>query len=98
MSPRPCKPRRCRCPYEKRAFKPTGVPMTELAHIVLNHEELEVLRLCDLMGKTQEEAGDSMKVSRGTVQRILAEARRKTAQALVEHCALIMQPPEEEAS
>ena len=72
--------------------------MAELAHITLSHEELEVLRLCDLLGKTQEEAGRSMRVSRGTVQRTLAAARRKTAQALVERCALIMQPTEEEAS
>jgi len=35
-------------------------------------------------GLSQEEAGERMGVSRGTVWRLLQEARRKTAQALTE--------------
>lgn len=46
--------------------------------------ELEVLRLVDLEGLSQEEAGSRMGISRGTVWRLLQEARRKSAQALTE--------------
>ncbi|BCI60464.1 DUF134 domain-containing protein [Solibaculum mannosilyticum] len=52
--------------------------------VVINVEELEALRLCDLEGLDQEEAARHMDVSRGTVQRILTAARRKAALALVD--------------
>ncbi len=45
--------------------------------------ELEVLRLVDLLGYTQEEAGKKMGVSRGTVWRLLESARKKVADAIV---------------
>ena len=51
-------------------------------------DELESLHLCDGEGMTQEEAGVCMGVSRGTVQRLLASARRKIAKALVGQKAL----------
>jgi predicted DNA-binding protein (UPF0251 family) len=56
--------------------------------IQLAHDELEVLHLCDGEGKSQIEAGICMGVSRGTVQRLLAGARCKVAQALVGQKAL----------
>jgi predicted DNA-binding protein (UPF0251 family) len=56
--------------------------------IQLAHDELEALHLCDGEGKTQEEAGVCMGVSRGTVQRLLAIARCKVAEALVGQKAL----------
>ncbi|MGE5299798.1 MAG: DUF134 domain-containing protein, partial [Acidobacteriota bacterium] len=40
---------------------------------------------------TQEEAGEKMGISRGTVQRLLSEARRKTATALAECKALVLE-------
>jgi predicted DNA-binding protein (UPF0251 family) len=46
--------------------------------------ELEAFRLVDLEGLSQEEAGQRMGVSRGTVWRLVQRARRKTAQALSE--------------
>ena len=70
--------------------------MSELTRIAISHEELETLRLCDLKGLTQEEAGQSMRISRGTVQRILTSARKKVAQALVESCAIVLSPDETE--
>jgi predicted DNA-binding protein (UPF0251 family) len=82
MSPRCKKPRHCRCSFKGRAFKPTGVPMPEIEQIALFRDELEAFKLCDLDGLTQQEAGEKMGVSRGTVQRILAAARRKAAMAL----------------
>jgi len=56
--------------------------------IQLAHDELEALHLCDGEGKTQEEAGTCMGVSRGTVQRLLAEGRKKVVMALVSKKAL----------
>jgi len=47
-------------------------------------EEIEVLRLVDLEGLSQEEAGTRMGVSRGTIWRLLHRARKKTTQALIE--------------
>ena len=82
MSPRRKKLRVCECRFKGRAFKPTGVPMTEIEKIVLYQDELEALKLCDLDGLTQEEAGKRMGISRGTVQRILSGARKKMAEAI----------------
>jgi predicted DNA-binding protein (UPF0251 family) len=91
MSPRYKKPRICSCPAKGKAFKPTGIPLTELEKIVLYTDELEALKLCDLDGLTQEEAGLKMDISRGTVQRILSSARRKTALALSGCKALVLE-------
>jgi len=89
--PRPKKLRHCERGIPCRAFKPNRIPMADLQQIQLLHDELETLRLCDLLGLTQEEAGKSMGISRGTVQRILTAARRKVSQALVEGAALIIE-------
>ena len=89
--PRNKKPRICGCTFRGKAFKPTGIPMSEVRQILLSRDELETLRLCDLDDLTQEEAGRKMEVSRGTVQRILSSAHRKVAQALVEGGALVFE-------
>lgn len=51
-------------------------------YVTIQPDELEALRLCDLEGMDQEQAAFRMKVSRGTFQRILYAARRKSAEAL----------------
>ena len=91
MSPRYKKPRTCVCPARGKAFKPTGIPLSELEKIILYTDELETMKLCDLDGLTQEEAGRKMGISRGTVQRILSSARRKTALTLSGCKALILE-------
>ena len=68
--------------------------MGEIAQIPLAIDELETLRLCDLEGLTQSEAGVRMGVFRGPVQRLLAAARKKTARALTQGCALIFENSE----
>ena len=88
---RPKKIRHCEGLRCSRAFKPARIPLAELQHIPLLRDELEALRLCDMQGLSQEQAGQSMGISRGTVQRILTTARRKVAQALVEGAALIFE-------
>ncbi len=89
MSPRPKKIRRCEGNFCGRAFKPTGTPLINLKQITLFRDELEALKLCDYEGLFQEQAGEKMGVSRGTVQRILTSARRKTAEAMATGAALI---------
>ena len=59
-------------------------PARNLEPIFIDIAELEAFRLVDLEGLSQEEAGQKMGVSRGTVWRLLQNARRKTAQAITE--------------
>ncbi|MFX1517828.1 MAG: DUF134 domain-containing protein [Promethearchaeota archaeon] len=48
----------------------------------LSRAELEVLRLVDEQNLTQEQAAERMQISRGTLWRILQEARKKLISAL----------------
>ncbi len=91
MSPRCKKPRNCQCKFRGKAFKPTGLPMSEVRQILLLRDELEALKLCDLDDLTQEEAGARIGVSRGTVQRMLSAARKKVAMALTRGGAIIFE-------
>jgi len=50
--------------------------------------------LCDSENLTQEEAGKRMGVSRGTVQRLLAQARKKAIEAVVLGKALMIKSGE----
>jgi predicted DNA-binding protein (UPF0251 family) len=56
--------------------------------ITIEPAEIEALRLVDLEGLSQAQAGAKMGVSRGTIWRLLQSARRKVAQALTEGRAL----------
>jgi len=69
-------------------FKPAGVPASRLSEQVLGVDELEAIRLADLEGLYHEQAAEQMKVSRQTFGRIVSEARRKVAQALVQGMSL----------
>ncbi len=89
MSPRPKKYRSCSCKFMRKAFKPTGIPMTQIEKIPFYADELEAFKLCDFDGLTQEDAAVKMGISRATVQRILASARKKTAEALSQCKALV---------
>ncbi len=81
--PRPPKSRRVGFVPGVTYFKPAGVPLASLAEIQLSLEETEALRLKDLESLEQEEAAQKMNVSRATFQRILAAARKKVADALL---------------
>jgi len=65
------------------AFKPAGVPGHDLAEVTLSLDELEATRLADLEGLYQEEAARLMEVSRQTFGNIVAAARRKLADCVV---------------
>jgi len=91
MSPRNKKPRTCGCNAKGGAYKPNGIPLSELEKVEIFLDELEALRLCDSLAFTQEEAGREMGISRGTVQRILSTARQKVADALSGCKAIILE-------
>ena len=86
----PRKGRRCRRIGGRRGFRPLGVPMDAAARQYVTLDEFEVLRLCDLEGKTQAAAGEFMGVSRGTVQRLAMSARTKVVDALLNQKILIL--------
>jgi len=56
--------------------------------LILTHEELEALRLKDLEELEQEECAKKMEVSQPTFHRLIKDARKKVASALIEGHAL----------
>lgn len=57
--------------------------MDEAETTLIELDEFEAMRLCDLDGLDQAAAGERMEVSRGTVQRLLASGRRKVIEAIL---------------
>ncbi len=93
MSPRPRKHRHCVCPHRppgSLVFKPAGTPLKDLERVPIGRDELEAMRLCDGEGLTQQEAGEQMGVSRGTVQRLVTSGRRKLITAVLGGQALAL--------
>jgi len=80
---RPPKPRSVGHVPEAFYWKPSGVPLRTLEEVPVALDELEALRLADLEDLSHEEVGAAMGVSRATAGRVLAAARRKVADALV---------------
>src|SRR4030042_6245111 len=64
-------------------FKPAGIPLRSLEEVRLSLEEAEALRLKELEELEQEQGAEKMNVSRQTFQRVLASARKKIAEALL---------------
>ena len=89
--PRPISPREIETPPHATWFKPTGVPLRDLEEVVLTFDEIEAIRLADAEGFYQEQVAEKMKVSRPTVGRILASARKKIGDALVRGKAIRME-------
>ncbi|MCX5644173.1 MAG: DUF134 domain-containing protein [Phycisphaerae bacterium] len=81
--PRPCCLRHIGFKPCAGLFKPAGVPACTLERVTLTLDEVEALRLADLNGLYQEQAAAEMKISRSTFSRIVEEARRKVADALI---------------
>ena len=74
-------------------FKPCGRPGRGLETVTLRADELEALRLADLEGLYQEECAVQMGISRTTLSRTLAQARRKVTDALISGKRLVVEPP-----
>ena len=69
-------------------FKPQGIPLVSLSEVILTLDGCEALRLVDVESLDQQEAAGRMGVSRSTLSRILAEARRTVAIAITRGLAL----------
>jgi predicted DNA-binding protein (UPF0251 family) len=81
--PRPRKHRRVCCNPSSYYFKPRGIPVYELEEIIIDHDELESLRLADLLAYSHENAAKEMNISRATFGRIVEEARKKVADGIL---------------
>jgi predicted DNA-binding protein (UPF0251 family) len=68
--------------------------MRDLERTRVELSELEAMRLCDLDGLSQGQAGERMGVSRGTVQRLLKRGRAKVLRALVGSRAILIEKGE----
>ena len=66
------------------------IPQRTSDPVYLEPAELEALRLVDLEGLSQEDAGERMGISRGTIWRLLQSARKKTTQAITEARPLLV--------
>jgi len=86
--PRPKKWRRVEIIPNEKYFIPFGKPKCELSENILKVEELEAMRLKDLELLDQDACAERMQISRQTFQRILAEARAKVTDALLNDKAL----------
>lgn len=64
-------------------FKPRGIPLMKLEEVTLTVDEFEAIRLADMAGLSQEEAGEKMGISRATFGRIIQQARKSVADALI---------------
>ncbi|WP_410207857.1 DUF134 domain-containing protein [Fusobacterium sp.] len=86
--PRCKKMRCCRLLESEIVFKPMGIPFSDLEIVELEVDEIEAVRLCDYEGKSQIEAAEFMEISRGTVQRLLNEGRKKILDGLFHEKAI----------
>ena len=81
--PRCKKQRCCRRFGDEIVYKPIARPCKELQETVIELDEFEAMRLCDLEECDQITAGERMGVSRGTIQRLLSSGRKKLIEAFI---------------
>jgi predicted DNA-binding protein (UPF0251 family) len=62
--------------------------MFDLEEVILNQDELESLRLADLLMYSHERAANEMNISRATFGRIVESARKKVSDAILNGRAL----------
>jgi predicted DNA-binding protein (UPF0251 family) len=72
-------------------FKPRGIPMFDLEEVSLTVDEREALRLADFLGMSHEDAGKEMGVSRATFGRIVQNARKTIADAMINGKAILIE-------
>jgi hypothetical protein len=88
---RPKKTRWIKCQPGERCFKPRCKPLNQLKGVFLRLDEFEAIRLADLEELKQENAAKLMHVSRSTFSRIVASARKKVADGLVNIKVIIIE-------
>ena len=79
---RPKKPRKIDLTPKIRHFSPRGKPGRP-EEVYLGLDELEALKLADEVGLSQKQAAKSMCISQQTFSRILKQARKTVADAIV---------------
>lgn len=80
---RPIKPRRvCSLPQIDK-YGPVNFINDNIQIVIMSVEEIEVIRLMDLVKLDQEKCAEVMGVARSTVQRIYNDARSKIADSIV---------------
>lgn len=72
-----------------KSYIPESKQITGVTNLF--HEEIEAIYLMDVLGLYQEDAAKSMEVSRSTFTRILKNARKKLASALVSGAKIIIE-------
>lgn len=65
-------------------------PAGDAEPVLLSRDELETIRLADVLGYYQDRASEQMRVSRATFSRILERAHRKVGEALLQKRSLII--------
>ncbi|MCG2713639.1 MAG: DUF134 domain-containing protein [Candidatus Omnitrophica bacterium] len=80
---RPKKTRWVKCVPGERCFKPRCKPLSKLKDVYLALDEFEAIRLADLCELKQIDAAKLMHISRPTFSRIVASARKKVTDGLV---------------
>lgn len=87
--PRPCKKKCVSSIPSYTAFIHTDDPIPA-SHIQMSVEEYETIRLIDYLGWNQEQCAKQMQTSRGSVQSLYNEARRKLSRFLMEGSAMVI--------
>jgi uncharacterized protein len=88
---RPQKDRIVACDPAISYFKPRGVPLRQIEEVRLTIDQMEALRLADLEGLSQQDAGLRMGVSRATFGRIIQQARKVVAEAIINGKAILLE-------
>ncbi len=86
--PRPRIPRCVRFKPNVYYFKPQGIPLRLLEEICLLSDELEALKLYEIDELDQKQAAEKMKISQPTFARILNNAVKKVALAIIKGKAI----------
>ena len=76
--------------HRRVCFKPCGVRGKYLEKMELDCDEMEAIRLSDYEGLYQQECADRMGISRTTFSRVIQNARKKIADALLNGKAIVM--------
>ena len=85
--PRPSKKKTISAIPTFTCFTNIETPSTD-HYIRMSLEEFETIRLIDYQGKQQQECAEQMQISRGSVQMLYDEARKKISRFLIEGCQL----------
>jgi uncharacterized protein len=80
---RPCKCRKISSTPGSIYFKPVGIMMKDLDEVILTLDEYEAIRLADYEEYYQEQAAQSMNISRQTFGNIIGSAHKKIADFLI---------------